>query len=103
MYLGENPKEATELNKNPLFSKYNSGFTYSAEADVKEISDPTISFLRDSIAGSQHYYKIKITPNRPVNRYDVFANEKMTFYNLKANGASALDQKEVFISEEGRN
>jgi hypothetical protein len=102
MYLGENPKEATELNKNPLFSKYNSGFTYSAEADVKEISDPTISFLRDSIAGSQHYYKIKITPNRPVNRYDVFANEKMTFYNLKANGASALDQKGSIYKRRGK-
>jgi len=102
MYLGENPKEATELNKNPLFSKYNSGFTYSTEADVKEISDPTISFLRDSIAGSQHYYKIKITPNRTVNRYDVFANEKMTFYNLKANGASALDQKGSIYKRRGK-
>ncbi len=102
MYLGENPKKATELNKNPLFSKYNSGFTYSAEADVKEISDPTISFLRDSIAGSQHYYKIKITPNRPVNRYDVFANEIMTFYNLKANGALALDQKGSIYKRRGK-
>ena len=102
MYLGENPKDAAELNKNPLFSKYNSGFTYSAEADVKEISDPTISFLRDSIAGSQHYYKIKITPNRPVNRYDVFANENMTFYNLKANGASALDQKGSIYKRRGK-
>jgi hypothetical protein len=102
MYLGENPKEATELNKNPLFSKYNSGFTYSAEADVKEISEPKISFSRDSIAGSQHYYKFKITPNRPVNRYDIFANEKMTFYNLKANGASALEQKGSLYKRRGK-
>jgi hypothetical protein len=102
MYLGENPKEATELNKNPLFSKYNSGFTYLAEADVKEISEPSIMFLRDSIAGSQHYYKIRITPNRPVNRYDVFANEKLTFYNLKANGASALDQKGSIYKRRGK-
>lgn len=102
MYLGENPKEATELNKNPLFSKYNSGFTYSAEADVKDLGEPSISFLRDSIAGSQHYYKIKITPNRPVNRYDVFANENMTFYNLKANGASALDQKGSIYKRRGK-
>jgi hypothetical protein len=102
LYLGENPKGAAELNKNPLFSKYNSAFTYSAEADVKELSVPTISFLRDSISGSQHYYKIKITPNRPVNRYDVFANEKMTFYNLKANGASALDQKGSIYKRRGK-
>ena len=101
-YLGENPKSAVELNKNPLFSKYNSEFTYSAKAEVKKLSEPKISFLQDSIAGSQHYYKIKITPNRPVNRYDVFANEKMTFYNLKANGASALDQKGSLYKRRGK-
>ncbi|MCF8319833.1 MAG: M20/M25/M40 family metallo-hydrolase [Flavobacterium sp.] len=101
-YLGENPKSAVELNKNPLFSKYNSEFTYSAKAEVKKLSEPKISFLQDSIAGSQHYYKIKITPNRSVNRYDVFANEKMTFYNLKANGASALDQKGSLYKRRGK-
>lgn len=101
-YMGENPKDATELNKNPLFSKYKSGFTYSAEADIKKLSEPKISFLQDSIAGSQHYYKIKITPNRPVNRYDVFANEKMTFYNLKANGVSALEQKGSLYKRRGK-
>jgi len=101
-YLGENPKGAVELNNNPLFSKYNSEFTYSAKAEVKKLSEPKISFLQDSIAGSQHYYKIKITPNRSVNRYDVFANEKMTFYNLKANGASALDQKGSLYKRRGK-
>ena len=49
-----------------------------------------------------HYYKIKITPNRSVNRYDVFANEKMTFYNLKAIGASALDQKGSLYKRRGK-
>jgi len=102
LYLGENPKGAVELNNNPLFSKYNSEFTYSAKAELKKLSEPKISFLQDSIAGSQHYYKIKITPNRSVNRYDVFANEKMTFYNLKANGASALDQKGSLYKRRGK-
>ena len=102
LYLGENPKDAIELNKNPLFSKYKSGFTYSVEANVIDLGEPTISFLQDSIAGSQHYYKIKIQPNRPVNRHDVFANEKMTFYNLKANGATALDQKGSLYERKGK-
>jgi hypothetical protein len=34
-YLGENPKPATTLNQTPLFSKYNSGFTYVAPAPKK--------------------------------------------------------------------
>ncbi|MDH4404162.1 MAG: M20/M25/M40 family metallo-hydrolase [Flavobacterium sp.] len=103
LYLGENPKDASELNKNPLFSKYKSGFTYSVEANIIDLGEPTISFLKDSIAGSQHYYKIKIKPNRQVNRYDVFANENMTFYNLKANGATALDQKGSLYKRKGKN
>jgi hypothetical protein len=102
LYLGENPKDAGELNKNPLFSKYQSEFTYSAEADLKKLREPTISFLQDSIAGSQHYYKINITPNRSINRYDVFANEKMVFYNFKANGATALDQKGNLYKRNGK-
>ena len=102
LYLGENPKDASELNQNPLFSKYKSGFTYSVEANVIDLGEPTISFLKDSIAGSQHYYKIKIKPNRQVNRYDVFANENMTFYNLKANAATALDQKGSLYERKGK-
>ena len=102
MYLGENPKSARILNDNPLFSKYKSGFTYSAEADVKGIREPKIEFFQDSIGGSQRYIKMKISPNRNVNRYDIFANEKMIFYNLKANGATALAQKGSLYLRKGK-
>ena len=101
-YLGENPKKAGVLNDNPLFSKYKSGFVFSAEADVKHISQPTIEFFQDSISGSQRYIKMRISPNRNVNRYDIFANEKMIFYNLKANGATALDQKGSLYLRKGK-
>jgi hypothetical protein len=43
-YLGENPKDAADLNEYPLFSKYNSGFTYTATE--KNLATPTIAFLR---------------------------------------------------------
>jgi hypothetical protein len=36
----------------------------------------TIAFLEDRIEGNKRYLKIRITPNRTVNRYDIFANEK---------------------------
>jgi hypothetical protein len=93
-HLGKNPKVATALNANPLFSKYNSGFTFIADAPVKDLTNPRVEFLRDSIIGTQRYLKIRITPQRlHVNRYDIFANQKMVFHNLKANGASAIGQK----------
>lgn len=92
-YLGENPKDATALNETPLFSKYNSGFTYQSDAPIKILKKPSIAFLEDRIIGNQRYLKIKISPNRKVNRYDIFANEKMVIHNFKANGVTSLGQK----------
>lgn len=92
-YLGENPTAATQLKDLPLFSKYDTPFSYSSAAPLKNLAKPTIAFLRDSIGGTQRYLKIRITPNRKVNRYDIFANAKMAIHNFKANGATALGQK----------
>ena len=101
-YLGENPKEATPTNAIPLFSKYNSGFTYIVDAPKKELLKPTIQFLEDRIEGNQRKLKILITPNRNVNRYDIFANEKMAIYNFKANGVTTLGQKNSLYERKGK-
>jgi hypothetical protein len=101
-YLGENPKDATALNETPLFSKYNSGFTYQADAPIKVLEKPSIAFLEDRIVGNQRYLKIRISPNRKVNRYDIFANEKMTIHNFKANGAKPLGQKGSAYERKGK-
>ena len=95
VYLGENPKNADELNRNGLFSKYNSAFTFMAKAPLKNIAKPTILFLKDSFVGNQRFFKIRISPNRKVNRYDIFADEKMAIYNLKANHVKSITQKEA--------
>jgi len=101
-YLTENPKDARSLSKIPLFSKYNSAFTFTNEAMLRDIPEPYVDFISDSIIGNQRYLTIKITPNRKVNRYDIFANENMTFHNLKANGATLLGQKGSAFPRMGR-
>jgi hypothetical protein len=101
-YLGENPKGAKIFNDLKLFSKYNSEFTYASEAPNKEIAKPTITFLQDSLVGLKRYMKIQITPNRKVNRYDIFADEIMTFYNFKANGVTTLGQKGTELERNGK-
>lgn len=98
-YLGENPKIATPLNTNKLYSKYGSEYTFMAKAPLKTIPKPTIEFVTDSLSGNKHFYKIKITPNRKVNRYDVFTNEKASIAHLVANGAKALDIKSNIVSK----
>lgn len=101
-YLGDNPEPATELNKNALLSKYNSGFSFRAPAPEKELQQPTISFLRDTIIGNQRHLKIKISPNRKVNRYDIFAEEKAVIHNLSANNLKLLGQQGSVHPRHGR-
>lgn len=100
-HLGTNPKEANSNDKLPLFSKYNSSFTYSAKADVLPIEGPSIQ-IQDSVIGAEKQYTITISPNRKVNRYDIFANENMDLYNLKANGASLIGWKDLKYRRNGK-
>ena len=69
------------------------------EAPLKKIPKPTIEFLRDTVKGNQHLYKIKITPNRSVNRYDIFVNNDIQINNLKANGVQSIDFKSNIVSK----
>ena len=101
-YLGENPKDATELNKLPLHSKYNSGFTFMANAPMKKINKPTVEFLKDSVVNNIRFLKIRITPNRKVNQYDIFANEDLVIQNFKANGLTVLSQKGSNLERRGK-
>ncbi|OCB75390.1 M20/M25/M40 family metallo-hydrolase [Flavobacterium crassostreae] len=101
-YLGKKPQKATSSNKNPLFSKYNSVFTYVNSAPIATILKPTVAFVKDTIIANQRHIKIKITPNRDVNRYDIFANPKMIFTHFKANGTAPLDQKGSTLKRNGK-
>ena len=101
-YLGNTPQEAASTDKLPLFSKYNSSFKYTANAELKTLAGPSIRFNNDTIVNAQKHYRITISPNRKVNRYDIFANENMDFYNLKANGVSLLGWKEAKYRRNGK-
>ena len=96
-YLGENPKVATSLNTNKLYSKYGSEYTFMSDAPLKNIEKPTIEFVKDSMVGNQRFLKIVITPNRKVNRYDLFSDTKIN--NLMANGVKSIDLKSNIITK----
>ena len=101
-YIGQNPKEAKELNKNNLASKYNSSFTFAADAPIKNLSRPYIEFLKDSVVGANRNLKIRITPTRKVNRYDILANEALVIQNFKSNGLTLLGQKGAKYERKGK-
>jgi hypothetical protein len=98
-YLGEKPKNAQSLNTTKLYSKYGSQYTFMADAPLKPIAKPTIEFLKDSTIGSQRFLKISITPNRKVNRYDVFNTKNIKINQLKANGVQSIEVKSNIIAK----
>lgn len=101
-YLGNAPRKTDSTHNLPLFSKYNSAFTYTSKADLKTLAGPSIQFNKDTIVNARKQYFITISPNRKVNRYDIFANENMDFYNLKANGVSLIGWKEAKYRRKGK-
>jgi len=101
-YLGKNPGNAEELDAYNLFSKYNSKFTHATNAPAKDLAGPTIQFVKDAVIGNQRYLTIKITPNRKVNRYDIFAHENLTFHNLRTNGVKHINQEGSAFKRNGR-
>lgn len=74
-YIGASKTVPKELSENTISSKYGSGFTYVSKADIKNISGPTIETLRDTIIGATRLLDFCITPQRNVNRLELFTND----------------------------
>ena len=92
-YLGEQPAAISINNDIQLPNQYNSRFTYAKKAEIKAVNPPTIAFLRDSLTENKRFLKIRITPNRTVNRYDILADESMEFIDFKVNGVTSFEKK----------
>jgi hypothetical protein len=84
----------SEISIFPLSNKYNTGFTFTSNAKTRKIPPPTIQFLKDSIVAGKRFLKILISPNRKVNRYDIFAPENLQIKNFKANNTKSISGQE---------
>ena len=64
----------TLLSKKTISSKYGSNFTFTNEAPLKNVPKPTIEVQQDTIVNNMRTVRLCITPNRPINRLEVFTN-----------------------------
>ena len=74
-FLGPEKQSAETGSHSTLSSKYQSGFSYAADAPVKEIKGPSIEKTRDTIIGKERLLEIQFVPRRNVNRLDIFTND----------------------------
>ena len=74
-YIGKEKSTPEKLTENTISSKYSSGFTYTAEAPLKKIAPPKIEIRNDTIINETRRLELCITPQRDVNRLEIFSNE----------------------------
>lgn len=74
-FFADDKQVMDENDEKTISSKYSSGFSYMAEALVKQIAIPTIDIEKDTVFDGQRKLKICVAPKRKVNRLDVFTNE----------------------------
>ncbi|EDP96573.1 M28 family metallopeptidase [Kordia algicida OT-1] len=74
----------TSSHQEVMDSKYNAGFTYTENAPIKAIPQPKIEIIRDTITHMRHV-TLKITPQRNVNRIEIFRKEEANFTTLTIN------------------
>ncbi len=81
-YLGDNKSVPENLSDNTISSKYSTGFTYVSDAPMKQIMPPTVEKTWDTIIGNNRLLEICITPNRNVNRLEVFTSNQIEKANV---------------------
>ena len=79
------------MKENSLSSKYSTSFTFTSEAPLKDLSPPKVEKTRDTVIGDQRLLEICITPQRPVNRLEVFTNE-IVIKGAEINGIPLQDE-----------
>lgn len=84
-YLGESKEVPKKLANTTISSKYSSGFTFVSDAPKKEIPSMLIEKTRDTIIGTSRHLDICITPQRDINRLEIFTN-KIDLEKASANG-----------------
>jgi len=74
-YLGTDKKVPEKLSENTISSKYGTGFTFISNTPVKELPIMKIEKSRDTIIGNNRLLDICITPQRNVNRLEIYTND----------------------------
>ncbi len=83
-YLGTDKKSPEKLSKKTISSKYSSGFTYVSEAPTKEIPQMLVEKTSDTVIGNSRLLDICITPNRNINRLEVFTETPLESASVNA-------------------
>ena len=86
--LGTEPKTAASVVTSAAKSKYNSGYTYGAEAPAKVIPHYQSTVIQDTLVGDQRTVTFKLIPEKKSNVLRLYVDQEMTFTSLAFNWIS---------------
>ncbi len=92
-FLGNERRQTDTGEYNALSSKYNTPFTYVQQAPKKDIPQPWVDTVLDTIIGNERILELCVTPKRNVNRLEVFTNE----IKLNAAKVNGIALSETFL------
>ncbi len=90
-YIDRLKNIAENWNRNTIESKYSNSFNYVNNAPLKKIKSSKVEVSFDSITGDKRMLDICISPQRNINRMDLFVHQSFKFERLIANGATTKD------------
>ncbi|MEO8934654.1 MAG: M28 family peptidase [Xanthomarina sp.] len=85
-YLSDKTDDDHSFTKTTFGSKYNTAFSYSKKASIKALPQAQIDIKSDTIIGDQRHIKMRILPQRLVNRMDIHAHSTLVFNAFNVNG-----------------
>tara|TARA_R110002020_G_scaffold122487_2_gene277834 strand:- start:16903 stop:19185 length:2283 start_codon:yes stop_codon:yes gene_type:complete len=74
-YFGEGKESMEAGSEHILGSKYGTPITFVAPAPLKKMKSPLVEKTQDTILGDSRHLTVCITPQRKVNRLEVFVND----------------------------
>ncbi len=100
-FIGDDP-DAIQETGNTFGSKYGTGYSFTKSAPVKQIQQPFIDIKKDTIIGELRHINISISPQRPVNRIELFAKEAVIFKDFNINGVDVYKKDQDAYAFENR-
>ncbi|MEP0212196.1 MAG: M28 family peptidase [Cellulophaga sp.] len=101
-YVDDTKTSPKELANTTISSKYNSSFNYVANAAIKKVAVPKIEKTQDTLINNKRHLKICITPQRNVNRLDIYKNnvalEQAIVNGVALPNYSLLDSTSKFMT-----
>ncbi|QWX83890.1 M28 family peptidase [Cellulophaga sp. HaHaR_3_176] len=94
-FINDNKTKAIAHNQKIISSKYGTGFTYISEAPLKDLNFSTIKKTKDTIIGTERHLQICITPERYINRLEIFTND----VQIKKARVNTIALSDKFLSD----